>query len=475
MTDHSETPSLPPRKVPNEYKSTFFMFAICFFLSLGLLFEFYLVGYLGYILDSLLTEVYRIEKDSRHFLLLVSLVNGLFMGGVILGNLTAEFISKRLGRVHLILLIDSLFICSLVFAQFFQEFGLLISRALSGYASGLNGVIIYVMIRELVSMKYKGTLISMVPFVGLNGFMISSLCALILKEPLGNSWRILFVIPIIFPLGRVLFLLVFMRRETPFWLYSKGRKEEAKEALGALYKEEFIERQFEKIEEEINLKAEAHWTPSAIVRTLHMVVVAFLEPSLGGNTLAFYAGDVWANICSQNAPPTCIAFYLTIYNFANMAFTLLAGVIYDSTGRKHTTVFATIMTGVALLLIGYGFSCKNNLVLAFLIYFYLFWVCIGIGTSWQILVVEVAPKFGVKMCVLALTLSNLLLSITYDYFERLFGQSNVFYVYAGLAFFLSGYILVFVKESRNKDQNQIAKEYMRIGELFLCSNSPNDK
>jgi MFS family permease len=227
----------------------------------------------------------------------------------------------------------------------------------------------------------------------------------------------------------------------------KGRGEEAREALRIVFVEEKVEGRMEEIEKEINMKADIHWTPSAIVRTFHMVVVVFLEPSLGGNTLAFYAGDIWENICGEASSTFCITFFLTVYNLANMLFTLLAGIVFDYSGRKNPTVFSTLMTGVSLFLIGFSFSSQSNLYLALLIYFFLFWFCLGVGTSWQILMVEIAPKFGVKICVLSLTLSNFLLSVLYDYAERLIGQSKVFYIYSGLAFFLAFYILVFVKES----------------------------
>lgn len=171
--------------------------------------------------DSIVTEWFLIKHEAYK----VSLAGSLFFAGLLLGNVFFGPLSDKVGRrpVYLAgLLMEVLFGYLTAFAPNYEVFAA--SRLLVGLMNGGIGLVCFVLAQEYVGKSYwafTGTLTSMTFAVGISLF--GALGYLI------RPWRSLATAAN--SSGVLVFLLSVTLPESPRWLYSQGRTEEAEEVL----------------------------------------------------------------------------------------------------------------------------------------------------------------------------------------------------------------------------------------------------
>lgn len=172
-------------------------------------------------IDSIVTEWFLVKQEGYK----VSLAGSLFFAGLLLGNVIFGPLSDKVGRrpVYLTgLLFEVLFGYVTAFAPNYEVFAA--SRLLVGLMNGGIGLVCFVLAQEYVGKSYwafTGTLTSMTFAVGISlfgalGYFIRPWRSL---AAAANSSGVLF------------FLLSVTLPESPRWLYSQGRTEEAEEVL----------------------------------------------------------------------------------------------------------------------------------------------------------------------------------------------------------------------------------------------------
>jgi MFS family permease len=150
-----------------------------------------------------------------------SLIASLFGGGI----------QERYGRIFTSIFNNSGFIIgSLLCSVAVHQAMFIIGRILCGLACGLGSLVVPTYIGEVSTIKRRGTMGSCNQFLVVIGILLVSVIGLPLsKVPL---WRINYAIPA-FP---AIFQVVMMPTcvESPCWLISKNRLEEARSALQRL-------------------------------------------------------------------------------------------------------------------------------------------------------------------------------------------------------------------------------------------------
>ncbi|CAL9688320.1 unnamed protein product [Knipowitschia caucasica] len=171
--------------------------------------------------DSIVTEWVLVQQQAYK----VSLAGSLFFAGLLLGNIIFGPLSDTVGRrpVYLTgLLLEVIFGYLTAFAPSYEVFAA--SRLLVGLTNGGIGLVCFVLTQEYVGKSYwamTGTLGSMTFAVGISlfgalGFLI-------------RPWRSLALVAN--SSGVLCLLLSVTLPESPRWLYSQGRTEEAEEVL----------------------------------------------------------------------------------------------------------------------------------------------------------------------------------------------------------------------------------------------------
>ncbi|AWB68894.1 MFS transporter [Saccharobesus litoralis] len=288
--------------------------------------------------------------------------------GVLLALVVTGAICESIGRKKTLILIAALYIVSAVTSVIAPSYEALVAaRFLGGLAfASLSMASMY--IGEIAPAKQRGKLVStnqIMIVVGLTTAYFANyfLVGLTTNDPefakeiglLGNEWRWMLgveVIPAV--LWGILLLTV---PESPRWLISKGRIEEAKQALSRLMAPEKIDAEVEEVRN--NLKADGGESLSIIdqlkilgepkFRLAIMVGVIFaaVQPLTGVNPILFYAPMVF----EQTGIGANAAYAQTlIIGVVSFIFTVLAIVFVDKIGRRPLVNFGLAASVACLLM-----------------------------------------------------------------------------------------------------------------------------
>jgi MFS family permease len=135
-------------------------------------------------------------------------------------------------------------------------FMLLIGRVIQGLCVGLYSAIVPLFINEFAPLEISGRLGALNQLLIVSGIVVTNVLALFVPEidlpdniddavianyPIWSSWWIIFGMPLVIAGLQIILLLTLFRRETPRYLYSAGRDEDALELIKFIYKDEYVE------------------------------------------------------------------------------------------------------------------------------------------------------------------------------------------------------------------------------------------
>ncbi|XP_040035392.1 solute carrier family 22 member 15 [Gasterosteus aculeatus] len=172
-------------------------------------------------IDSIVTEWFLVKQQAYK----VSLAGSLFFAGLLVGNVVFGPLSDKIGRrpVYLTgLFFEVIFGYVTALAPSYEVFA--VSRLLVGLMNGGIGLVCFVLTQEYVGKSYwamTGTLTSMSFAVGIALFAALGYFV--------RPWRNLAAVAN--TSGVLFFLMSVTLPESPRWLYSQGRTEQAEEVL----------------------------------------------------------------------------------------------------------------------------------------------------------------------------------------------------------------------------------------------------
>jgi putative MFS transporter len=198
----------------------------------GYILDGYILGIIGPVLGLMNKEFTLTAVDNG--LLASSILVGILLGAMVFG-----YITDLVGR-HKLMVLDLVAFITISVLQFFVDSPtqLIILRFLMGIAIGADYAIASPLVAEFASKKNRGPMLASV----LTSFYIGYLGAVVVSMFMVNlgpdSWRYMLIS------SAVPALLIFIMRlgmpESPRWLISKGRIEEAKKIM-ADYLEEYLD------------------------------------------------------------------------------------------------------------------------------------------------------------------------------------------------------------------------------------------
>jgi MFS family permease len=297
----------------------------------------------------------------------VGLAGSAYLAGAVLGALVFGWLTDRLGRKKLFFITLTVYLLATAATAFsWNLWSFLVFRFITGAGIGGEYAAINSTIQELVPARVRGWTDLVINGSFWIGAALGAVAAIVLLDPAvldpEHGWRAAFLI------GATLALVVFFMRlwlpESPRWLMTHGRAEEAERVVAGI---------------EARLRADGHVlpdTPLATVRLrtrshtplgdvfatlLHVhrsrtfVALALMTAQAFFYNAIFFT---YALVLTTfyGVPSEHVGWYILPFAAGNVLGPIMLGRLFDTLGRRPMIAFTYLASGVLLALTGWLFA-----------------------------------------------------------------------------------------------------------------------
>ncbi|HEY4388052.1 MAG TPA: sugar porter family MFS transporter, partial [Ktedonobacteraceae bacterium] len=334
-------------------------------------------------------------------------------------------------------------------------------RIIVGLGVGAAASVVPVYISEMSPSAVRGKLVTFNQLAITIGIAVSYWVDLAFAAG-GYDWRPMFAAAAV-P-GILLFLGMIASLETPRWLASKGRWDDAHNVLtrikGANPDEELAGIRTALLEERVQAGVKELFKPGLRMALLVGVGLAVFQQFVGINTVIYYAPTIFqaAGVASASAA----IFATSIVGVVNVASTILSLFLVDRAGRRVLLLIGIVGMIIGLICMGAVFAVgptsAAGLILASLI-LYIFSFAISLGTVFWLMSAELFPTrvraVGASICAFSNWVSNFLVSVTFLTLVNGIGRPMTFWLYAIMGALAFVFCFSLVPETKGKTLEQI--------------------
>jgi SP family sugar:H+ symporter-like MFS transporter len=288
--------------------------------------------------------------------------------GCALGAYIAGALADRMGRLKVMLIGAILFLVSSIGAGFaFGVIDFMVWRVIGGLGIGIASVIAPTYIAEVVPALVRGRLASFQQLAITLGIFAALLSDALLagfdgKEGatqilLGiEAWRWMFIVGVV---PSVVYGILALRLpESPRYLLSKGRNDEAKRVLSTVLPKDEVSPEVDRIKKAIDEDAENQQKASLRGKALGLAPVVWIGLALsvfqqfvGINVIFYYSTTLW------NAVGFKDSFLISVISSViNVAVTFIAIAFVDKVGRRPMLLAGSAGMAITLALMAISFS-----------------------------------------------------------------------------------------------------------------------
>jgi sugar porter (SP) family MFS transporter len=280
---------------------------------------------------------------------------GCLIGALFTGNFTEKY-----GRKNVMITTAILFIISALGCAFAGSSSILIIfRLLSGLAVGATSVVGPMYISEISPAHNRGKLVSMNQFAITFGILLAYIIDYSLLGLGENSWRYMLTVPAIFGTAYLIFLLTSLP-ESPRWLLSKNRKDEAINVIKKIGGQQLINDELpemekilliEKDKEKIRFGEIFKGKTGKIV--LIGTLIAAFQQITGINAVIMFAPDIFQSAGSAKVDSMMLSVIVGLVNFF---MTIVALWLVDKKGRKTLLLWGAVGMIISLAYLCFEFA-----------------------------------------------------------------------------------------------------------------------
>src|SRR5215210_1233105 len=284
-----------------------------------------------------------------------------YIGGAVLGALFFGRLADRLGRKRMFLVTLAVYLAAtLSTALAFDFWSFALCRFLTGFGIGGEYAAINSAIDELIPARLRGTVDLAINGTFWIGAALGAGLSIVLLHPgwVGAAWGW----RIAFGLGGVLGVAILLVRrhvpESPRWLLTHGRVEEAEAVV-------------REIEREVGVSDTGHKTlDMRALRTvswrevIHVLAVRHRSRAILGLTLmaaqAFFYNAIFFTYALMltrfyDIPEQQVGYYIFPFAIGNFLGPLILGRLFDAVGRRAMIAITYTVSGLLLILTAYAF------------------------------------------------------------------------------------------------------------------------
>ncbi|RJF69522.1 MFS transporter [Rhodopseudomonas palustris] len=295
----------------------------------------------------------------------VGIANSAYLAGAVIGAIGFGWLTDRIGRKKLFFITLALYLAATAATAFswnlwsYALFRLLTGAGIGGEYTAINSTI-----QELMPARYRGWTDLVINGSFWLGAALGAVAAIVLLDPAvidpEHGWRLAYFTGAV--LGLVVFAMRFWIPESPRWLMTHGRPEEAEAIVTELERTARIDPRAQRPHPKIRLRMRTHTPLGEVARTLFHT---YRQRSLVGLTLmaaqAFFFNAIfftYALVLTDffDIPSSHVGWYILPFAAGNFLGPLLLGRLFDTLGRRTMIAFTYGVSGVLLAISGYLFS-----------------------------------------------------------------------------------------------------------------------
>ena len=403
------------------------------------------------------------------------LVTSTLLAGAAVGALVCGKLNDTLGRKKTLIILAVLFFVGTLGGVFAPSLEVMIpSRVILGFAVGGASVTVPVYLSELAPTERRGSLAGR----GELAIVIGQMLAFIMNAIIGNVWadhagvwRYMLAVAALPAVA--LFVGMMSMPESPRWLISKDRHDEALSVLRQVRSEERARAEMEEVEFLAAEEKEAHmggWSDLKVpwIRRIFVagIGVAIFQQCTGINSIMYYGTQVLTQ-AGFSASAALIA------NVANGVLAVVGSAIclfflMDRVPRRTLIIGGFIATTSAhALIVLAAFLLPEGLTKAFAILFFmvLFVFCMQLALNIPVWVIisEMFPLrlrgLGMGICVLCLWVANAVVAFLFPIIVEAINIQGAFLVFVVLGLIAIVFLKAFLPETRGHSLEELEERF----------------
>ncbi|WP_338647396.1 sugar porter family MFS transporter [Flavobacterium sp. KS-LB2] len=321
-----------------------------------------------------------------------TVVMGMALWGTVLGAIFGGIPTNKIGRKNTLLWIGILFLFSAIGSAFANNpFVFAAFRFVGGLGVGASTIAAPAYISEIAPAKDRGKLVAFYQFNIVLGILMAFLSNYLLNDVGENSWRWMMGVQAIPSV--IYILLIISIPESPRWLLSKLKNDEARRVLQLMGQEADYENIKEEIEKDNNDASKADDTIFLKKYRTPLVLaflMAFFNQLSGINAFLYYSSRIFqeAGLGESTALLSSIGI-----GVVNLLFTLLGVFLIDRLGRKILMYIGSVgyIISLSLVAMAFFFHWEGMAVPVFL-FLFIAAHAIGQGAVIWVFISEIFPN-----------------------------------------------------------------------------------
>lgn len=388
---------------------------------------------------------------------------GCLIGALFTGNFTEKYGRKKVMLFTSVVYIISAFGCALSGSATL----LTIFRVLSGFAVGATSVVAPMYISEIAPAHNRGRLVSFNQFAITIGIVLAYIFDYLLMDLGDNSWRYMLVVPGVFGIIFLVFLLVKFP-ESPRWLLAHGKKDAAIKVLSSIGGQTLVDTELPEMEKAFaaeQKKEKMSFGELFKGKTGKIVLIgtliAALQQITGINAVIMFSPEIFKAAGSAQGDSVMQAMIVGLVNFL---MTIVALWLVDKKGRKTLLLWGAAGMILSLAYLTYEFAqpVQNGIGVLVALLMYISFFAASFAPVMWVIISEIYPNRIKGLAMSFSTAVSWLCTFLTVYFAPVIqGTLGLHYLFAIFGVF-SIIAFVFVKfripETKGKSLEQIERE-----------------
>ena len=297
----------------------------------------------------------------------VGLAGSAYLAGAVLGALFFGWLTDRLGRKKLFFITLTVYLLATAATAFsWNLWSFLLFRFITGAGIGGEYAAINSTIQELIPARVRGWTDLVINGSFWIGAALGAIAAIVLLDPAvidpEHGWRAAFLIGAL--LAGIVFFMRLWLPESPRWLMTHGRADEAEKVVAGI--EQRLRAEGHALSDAplatVRLRTRTHTPLGDVVHTLihrhrdrTLVALALMvAQAFFYNAIFFTYALVLTTF--YGIPNQQVGWYILPFAAGNVLGPLLLGRLFDTVGRRVMIAFTYLMSGLLLALTGWLFA-----------------------------------------------------------------------------------------------------------------------